>query len=227
MSEILRRAEYLLSETEPDRLAPARAEVAFVGRSNVGKSSFLNAICQRRGLANVSKTPGRTRAINIFAIDPLRWLVDLPGYGFAVGPAASREGWSAMIEGYLTSRPSLRGIFLLIDSKVGPTKLDHEMRSDGSKAGGLPYFLVGNKIDQVKSVPAAESTKTNCRRPRCARLGDPLGQRHRRHGHRPTSPRHRQTPLVNNNYGHPPQLPQLVQALRPAPAIRRPDVWSF
>jgi GTP-binding protein len=150
MSEILRRAEYLLSETEPGRLAPARAEVAFVGRSNVGKSSFLNAICQRRGLANVSKTPGRTRAINIFAIDPLRWLVDLPGYGYAVGPAASRAGWSAMIEGYLTSRPSLRGIFLLIDSKVGPTKLDHDMRA-WLQAGGLPYFIVGNKIDQVKS----------------------------------------------------------------------------
>jgi len=145
----LERTEYLLTETDPQRLGPARAEVAFIGRSNVGKSSFLNAVCQRRALANVSKTPGRTRAINVFAVDPLRWLVDLPGYGYAVGPVSSREGWSAMIEGYLTSRPSLRGIFLLIDSKVGPTKLDHQMR-EWLKAQGLPYFLVANKIDQVK-----------------------------------------------------------------------------
>ena len=150
MSEILRRAEYLLTEVDPKKLMPARAEVAFIGRSNVGKSSFLNAICQRRGLANVSKTPGRTRAINVFAIDHLRWLVDLPGYGYAVGSAESRAGWSAMIEGYLTSRTSLRAIFLLIDSKVGPTKLDHEMRA-WLKASELPYFIVANKIDQVKS----------------------------------------------------------------------------
>jgi GTP-binding protein len=123
--------------------------VAFIGRSNVGKSSFLNALCQKRGLAIVSKTPGRTRSINVFAVDHLRWLVDLPGYGYATGPVSSREGWSAMIEGYLTSRPSLRGLFLLIDSKVGPTQLDHQMRM-WLKAEGLPYFLVANKIDQVK-----------------------------------------------------------------------------
>ena len=149
MSDVLRRAEYLLSETEPQRLEPARAEVAFIGRSNVGKSSLLNTLCQHNGLANVSKTPGRTRMINVFAVDPLRWLVDLPGYGYAVGPVESREGWSAMIEAYLTCRPSLRAIFLLIDSKVGPTKLDHQMR-DWLKAQKLPYILVGNKIDQVK-----------------------------------------------------------------------------
>jgi GTP-binding protein len=149
VSDILRRTEYLLTEVDPQKLPPARAEIAFIGRSNVGKSSFLNAVCERRGLANVSKTPGRTRAINIFEVDELRWLVDLPGYGYAVGSEASREGWSAMIEGYLTSRPSLRTIYLLIDSKVGPTKLDHQMRS-WLKASDLPYIIVGNKIDQVK-----------------------------------------------------------------------------
>src|ERR1019366_2373847 len=87
--------------------------------------------------------------INIFAVDHLRWLVDLPGYGYASGPVASREGWSAMIEGYLTSRRSLRGLFLLIDSKVGPTPLDHQMRQ-WLEAQGLPFFIVANKIDQVK-----------------------------------------------------------------------------
>jgi GTP-binding protein len=149
MSELLRQAKYLLSETDPQRLDAATAEVAFIGRSNVGKSSFLNALCQRRALAKVSNTPGRTRTINVFAVDHLRWLVDLPGYGYAVGPAAMRESWSAMIEGYLTSRPSLRAIFLLIDCKVGPTKLDHQMRL-WLQAQTLPHFLIANKLDQVK-----------------------------------------------------------------------------
>ena len=149
MGEFLRRTEYLLSETDPRRLGPAKAEVAFIGRSNVGKSSFLNALCQRRGLAIVSKTPGRTRAINVFAVDRQRWLVDLPGYGYASGPAASRAGWPAMIEGYLTSRPSLRAIFMLIDCKVGPTALDQQTRL-WLKAHDLPYRLIANKLDQVK-----------------------------------------------------------------------------
>ncbi len=158
MSELLRRTQYLLSETDPRLLKPARAEVAFIGRSNVGKSSLLNALCQRRGLAIASKTPGRTRAINIFEVDSQRWLVDLPGYGYASGPIESREGWSAMIEGYLTSRPSLRRIFLLIDSKVGPTKLDFLMRA-WLKAHELPYSIVGNKIDQVKSSKRIDQQK--------------------------------------------------------------------
>src|SRR6185369_16248007 len=90
---------------------------------NVGKSSLLNALC-RKPLARVSNTPGRTRTINVFVIGADRWLVDLPGYGFATGPAEEREGWAAMIEGYLQGRPSLKMIFVLIDGKVGPTKLD-------------------------------------------------------------------------------------------------------
>jgi GTP-binding protein len=155
---MLKRAQYLLSETDPTRLGFAKAEVAFIGRSNVGKSSFLNALCQRRGLAIVSKTPGRTRAINVFALDHHHWLVDLPGYGYASGPVSSREGWSAMIEGYLSGRKSLRGIYLLIDSKVGPTKLDHQMR-EWLKAHKLPYFIVANKIDQVKPSHKHEQQK--------------------------------------------------------------------
>ena len=149
MSELLRQAKYLLSETDPKLLTAAKAEVAFIGRSNVGKSSFLNALCQRQGLAKVSNTPGRTRTINVFAVEHSLWLVDLPGYGYAVGPAASREGWSAMIEGYLTCRPSLKAIFLIIDCKVGPTTLDHQMRM-WLQGHELPHFLIANKRDQVK-----------------------------------------------------------------------------
>jgi GTP-binding protein len=149
MSDLLRQTRFLLSETDARKLNAAHAEVAFIGRSNVGKSSFLNALCQHRVLAKVSKTPGRTRMINVFEVGHFRWLVDLPGYGFAAGPVASKAGWAQMVEDYLTSRKTLRGIFLLIDRKVGPTRLDHQMR-EWLNAHGLPHIIVANKIDQVK-----------------------------------------------------------------------------
>jgi GTP-binding protein len=149
MNLTLDQAEYLLSEAEPELLEDSRAEVAFIGRSNVGKSSLLNALCRKRGLAKVSKTPGRTQTVNIFAVGHLRWLVDLPGYGYAAAPVYARERWSSMIETYFTSRSALRGVFLLIDAKVGPTVLDHQMLQ-WIKDHGIPFYLVGNKIDQVK-----------------------------------------------------------------------------
>ena len=149
MAALLDSVSYLLSETSPERLGPCTAEIAFVGRSNVGKSSLLNALC-KKDIARVSKTPGRTRAINVFVAGrPDRWLVDLPGYGYAEGPAEEREGWGPMIEGYLTGRPSLKMIFLLIDSKVGPTKLDLSMR-DWLYSSRLPWRAVATKSDQVK-----------------------------------------------------------------------------
>ncbi len=144
----LETAAYLLSETDPGRLAPCAAEVAFIGRSNSGKSTLLNAVC-RRDLARVSKTPGRTRAINVFEVGRDRWLVDLPGYGFAVGTEAEHAGWGPMIEGYLKSRPSLRMIFALIDAKVGPTRLDLQMVK-WLESYDLPWRAVATKADQVK-----------------------------------------------------------------------------
>src|SRR5471032_3263828 len=101
MKQDLHGTHYLLTETDPRLLAPASAEVAFVGRSNSGKSSVLNAICNQTKLARVSQTPGRTRTINVYETGHHAWLVDLPGYGYATGPASSREGWREMIEGYL------------------------------------------------------------------------------------------------------------------------------
>lgn len=144
---------YLVSESDPLRLPEAQAEVAFVGRSNVGKSSLLNALC-RKDLARVSGTPGRTRLINVFAAAEGRWLVDLPGYGFAAAPAAERDGWAPMIEGYLSGRPSLRTVFVLIDAKVGPTKLDLSML-DWLRGQSLPWTAVATKCDQVKPSRAA------------------------------------------------------------------------
>ncbi len=149
MPKPLDTVEYLITETDPVRLGVCAAEVAFIGRSNVGKSSLLNAVCRRR-VARVSNYPGRTRAINVFKVGHDRWLVDLPGYGFAVGAQKERDGWGPMIEKYLKNRPSLRMIYFLIDAKVGPTKLDLTMLK-WLEAAKLPWRLVATKADQVKS----------------------------------------------------------------------------
>jgi GTP-binding protein len=148
MQSFLHSTRYLASHTNPQKLGVSKAEVAFVGRSNVGKSSLLNAVCRTRQLARTSKTPGRTRAINVFLVRDGRWIVDLPGYGFATGPQEERAGWRFMIEGYLTGRPNLRAVFVLIDAKVGPTELDRQMLDWLQHQGILPC-VVANKTDKV------------------------------------------------------------------------------
>lgn len=149
---MLKNVQYLISETNPNTIGPAVAEVCFVGRSNVGKSTLLNALCGRV-LARVSRTPGRTRTINIFSAGKDRWLVDLPGYGYAEVPKNERRDWGPMIEGYLTGRPNLRMIFTLIDAQVGPTKLDIQMH-EWLVSLGLPWRVVATKADQVRQSSA-------------------------------------------------------------------------
>jgi GTP-binding protein len=144
---LLDNVRYLLSETDPQKLGPCAAEIAFVGRSNVGKSTLINALCRKK-LARVSSTPGRTRALNVFLAGRDRWLVDLPGYGYAQGPREERARWGPMIENYLTGRPTLKMVFALIDAKVGPTRLDFDMRR-WLDAQGLPWRAVATKADQV------------------------------------------------------------------------------
>src|SRR5881409_1834374 len=96
---------------------PGPPEVAIAGRSNVGKSALINALVGRRGLARTSRTPGRTRQLNFFALDARLVLVDLPGYGFAVGPEAERRAWKPLVETYLGERPTLRGVLLVVDAR--------------------------------------------------------------------------------------------------------------
>jgi GTP-binding protein len=149
-----KNVRYLISETNPKNLGPSRSEVSFVGRSNVGKSTLINALCGQV-IARVSRTPGRTRMINVFTLGQDRWLVDLPGYGYAEVPKNERRDWGPMIEGYLTGRPNLRMVFCLIDAKVGPTPLDlqmHEWMIDQK----IPWRLVATKADQVRSTLAAK-----------------------------------------------------------------------
>ncbi len=131
----------------PDEAIP---EVAVVGRSNVGKSSLINSLSNRKGLAKVSKTPGRTQLINYFTLDGKAAVIDLPGYGFANAPARVRASWQPMIEGYLLEREQLRMILVLVDGEIGPTKLDVQML-DWLAAFGRPFRVIATKHDKVKS----------------------------------------------------------------------------
>lgn len=130
-------------------LPPSPAEVAFVGRSNVGKSSLINALANRRQLARVSNTPGRTQLINLFALPSGGTLVDLPGYGYAAVPGREKAGWQRMIEDYLLEREELELVMVLVDGEIGPTKLDVQML-DWLRENGVPHTVVATKLDKVK-----------------------------------------------------------------------------
>jgi len=149
MLDLLRHARFSTSVPDASQLGFCHAEVALVGRSNVGKSSLLNALTSQTQLARVSRTPGRTRLINIFLAGLDRWIVDLPGYGYAAGPRAESDTWQVMIEGYLLGRPSLRMVFVLVDAEVGPTRMDLQMQ-DWLHHVRLPQRIVATKADQVK-----------------------------------------------------------------------------
>ncbi len=147
----LSKSVFFISETKPELLPQSISEVAFVGRSNVGKSSVINAICKTKNLARTSKTPGRTRAINIFTPAKGRWIVDLPGYGFARVTEEEKKVWQKMIETYITSRKTLKMIYILIDSFVGPTELDFIMM-DWVRKLKIPFKIVSNKTDKISNL---------------------------------------------------------------------------
>jgi len=159
---------FVRSASAVDQLPDAVVEVALVGRSNVGKSSLLNALANRKDLARTSKTPGATRLINVFELAagaPGRWVVDLPGYGYAKVSHQERNRWAAMIERYLADRESLDTILWLIDGEIGPTKLDLQTW-EWLVALERPIRVVATKLDKVSST----------RRPkRKADLADALG----------------------------------------------------
>ncbi|MDQ2695869.1 MAG: ribosome biogenesis GTP-binding protein YihA/YsxC [Pseudomonadota bacterium] len=145
---------YLTSVHEPGQLpADAGWEVAFAGRSNTGKSSALNVLTEQKSLARISKTPGRTQAINFFLVAPERRLVDLPGYGYAKVPDALRRRWQTLLEGYLGHRRALRGLFLLMDLRHPLTPLDRQLL-DWCVHRGLPGHILLTKADKLSRGPA-------------------------------------------------------------------------
>ena len=133
-------------------------EVAFVGRSNVGKSSLINALANHRQLAKVSNTPGRTQLLNLFRLPSGGTVVDLPGYGLAKVPGRERAGWRSMIEGYLLEREGLDLVLVLVDGEIGPTKLDVQML-DWLRANDVPHTVVATKLDKVRPSKLATRRK--------------------------------------------------------------------
>ena len=141
---------FLASATRTGQLPDSPAEVAFVGRSNVGKSSLINALANQKQLARVSNTPGRTQLINIFRHEGGGTLVDLPGYGYAKVPGRVRRDWPQMIEGYLLERDPLEQVFVLVDGEIGPTPLDVQML-EWLRENNVPHTVVATKTDKVRS----------------------------------------------------------------------------
>ncbi|MBA8887145.1 GTP-binding protein [Dokdonella fugitiva] len=145
-----RKAQFLVSANRLEQLpADDGAEVAFAGRSNAGKSSALNAICDQQGLARTSKTPGRTQLLNVFPVgDPAARLVDLPGYGYAKVPEAMRLHWRGVIDTYLRNRASLKGLVLVMDARHPLKEFDRHMLEFGAASGRACHCLL-TKADKL------------------------------------------------------------------------------
>jgi GTP-binding protein len=162
------KATYVISSPNFDQCPATRLpEYAFIGRSNVGKSSIINAICQQKNLAKTSSTPGKTQLINHFEITSMlatrgkqsKWfIVDLPGYGFAKVSQSSRRRWEQMIENYLRKRPNLNRVFVLVDSRHSPQKIDIEFIQQLVE-WEIPYTVIFTKSDKEKPGVVARNVK--------------------------------------------------------------------
>lgn len=144
------KAELVISAVKPIQYPADRLpEVALSGRSNVGKSSFINKMINRKGLARTSSQPGKTQTLNFYNIDDLFRFVDVPGYGYARVSKTDRQRWGKMIEEYLTRRENVRVLFLLMDFRHAPTALDIAMK-DFAEEADIPYAIILTKTDKIK-----------------------------------------------------------------------------
>lgn len=169
----IKKASYLISSPEYKKCpAPDKPEYAFIGRSNVGKSSLINMLCDNQKLAKTSGTPGKTQLINHFVVESVAtqlsgqakgkdeawYLVDLPGYGYAKVSQSSRRRWEQMIEGYLRHRENLANVFVLIDSRHEPQKIDLEFLDQLGK-WQVPFCLVFTKADKETQKVVSKNVK--------------------------------------------------------------------
>lgn len=145
----IKSAEFVKSAKAPSQYpAPSFPEVAFAGRSNVGKSTLINVLTNRKKLAATSSTPGKTRLINFFLLNGGLGLVDLPGYGFAKVPLETRKEWGPLVESYLRNRPNLKLVILLVDSRRTPSDGDLQL-IEWLKAFGNDFLIVVTKADKL------------------------------------------------------------------------------
>ncbi len=156
----IKKAEFVISNTDyrkcPDTGLP---EYAFIGRSNVGKSSLINMLTNQKGLAKTSVRPGKTQLINHFLINNEWYLVDLPGYGYARTSKTSREKWQKMITDYMLKREALVNVFVLVDSRIPPQKIDLEF-INFLGMNGIPLSIIFTKIDKQKQREIAATVNT-------------------------------------------------------------------
>lgn len=150
-------AEFVISNTEVAKCpAPKMPEYAFIGRSNVGKSSLINMLCNRNSLAKTSAKPGKTQLINHFIINNSWYLVDLPGYGYAQVAKEKRHSWSKFIEQYLLKRTNLMCVMVLIDSRLVPQQIDLEFMNWLGE-NEIPFVMVFTKMDKLTKREAQEN----------------------------------------------------------------------
>lgn len=155
----IKQSEFIISAVKKSQYPiDQRVEIAFVGRSNVGKSSIINALTNRKKLAKVSQTPGKTRLINFFLINNDFYLVDLPGYGYAKVSKAEKASWGETIERYLNGREELKRVVLLVDSRHKPTA-DDIMMHEWIKHYGYDVIVVATKSDKLSNNALRKSEK--------------------------------------------------------------------
>ena len=153
----INNARYELTAVRPEQYPDSNIpEVAFVGRSNVGKSSIINALLNRRNLAKTSATPGRTRQINFYNIDDVLYFVDLPGYGYAKVPKGEKHSWGKLVDTYLLTRKQVKLIIMLVDIRHTPTE-DDRLMYQWIKNSGINYIVVASKADKLEKSKSSKN----------------------------------------------------------------------
>ncbi len=156
---VIRTATFLQSNTKIDKLPVGnKPEYAFIGRSNVGKSSLINMLTNKRQLAKTSSTPGKTITINHFLINEEWYLVDLPGYGFAQRSKKDRESWKVMLDNYIKNRKNLICMFVLVDSRIEPQKIDLEFINHLGELQ-MPFSIIFTKVDKINNKTLEENMR--------------------------------------------------------------------